>query len=140
MITLDGLQIPWQVWKIITFMAIVAIIPVIVKIFKLMIRKTLRKVSRPIALEIEKYGTWIIWLIGVFFAIGELGLDIQILYMFIALAGVALIVAMRDALTNLMAGYYIDLYQPLKLGDWVKIGGYMGRIVKADGMNVTLLT
>ena len=58
-----------------------------------------------------------------------MGIDVSALIAGLGLTGFALGFAFRDALSNLLAGVLIILYQPFKPGDTITVSGYTGKIV-----------
>ncbi|EHH2451687.1 mechanosensitive ion channel [Vibrio vulnificus] len=81
--------------------------------------------------------------IGTFLALSKLGFEIGTLVASLGLTGFALGFALKDAISNLVAGIMMALYKPIKLGDTVEITGSKGVVVdlnlryitiKADGM------
>ncbi|EHU9451333.1 mechanosensitive ion channel [Vibrio vulnificus] len=81
--------------------------------------------------------------IGTFLALSKLGFEIGTLVASLGLTGFALGFALKDAISNLVAGIMLALYKPIKLGDTVEITGSKGVVVdlnlryitiKADGM------
>lgn len=81
--------------------------------------------------------------IGTFLALSKLGFAIGTLVASLGLTGFALGFALKDAISNLVAGIMLALYKPIKLGDTVEITGSKGVVVdlnlryitiKADGM------
>ncbi|EHH2451454.1 mechanosensitive ion channel [Vibrio vulnificus] len=81
--------------------------------------------------------------IGTFLALSKLGFEIETLVASLGLTGFALGFALKDAISNLVAGIMLALYKPIKLGDTVEITGSKGVVVdlnlryitiKADGM------
>ena len=65
---------------------------------------------------------------GLLVALGTLGVDITPLIAGVGLSGLAISLALKDAVTNLLNGILILIYQPFKEGDIVKIAGSPGRV------------
>lgn len=71
-----------------------------------------------------------ILLIGVITALGSMGININALVASLGLSGFALSFALKDALSNLLAGIMIFLHKPFKMGDTINIGGLEGQVSK----------
>ncbi|KKK88338.1 hypothetical protein LCGC14_2744150, partial [marine sediment metagenome] len=56
------------------------------------------------------------------------GVDITPLIAGLGLSGLAIGLALKDAVTNLINGILILVYQPFKQGDFVKIGNAKGTV------------
>jgi small-conductance mechanosensitive channel len=97
------------------------------------------RISPHLAVHLQKYVAWLIWAIGLIFAVVQLGLPVEFLLLFIALLGLALILAMRTPLENLLARPFLDLYTHYKVGDTVSMGKYNGKIVEINPLNTILM-
>lgn len=71
-----------------------------------------------------------ILLIGLVTALGSLGVNVSALVASIGLSGFALSFAMKDALSNLLAGMMILLYQPFKIHQHIKVTSFEGTVTK----------
>lgn len=85
----------------------------------------------------------ILLFIGVVLALSKIGFDIGALVAGLGLTGFALGFALKDAISNLVAGIMIVLYKPIKLGNKIEVTGSKGTVidlnlryitVKADGV------
>lgn len=76
--------------------------------------------------------------IGVIMAIGELGFDISALVAGLGLTGFALGFAMKDAISNLIAGVMIVVYKPCEIGDRIEILGVKGTISDVNLRYITV--
>ena len=75
--------------------------------------------------SVAKFGSIIF---GVLIALGTVGVDITPLIAGLGLSGLAIGLALKDAVTNLINGILILVYQPFKQGDVVKIGNAKGTV------------
>jgi small-conductance mechanosensitive channel len=82
------------------------------------------------------YITFII--VGVVTALGTVGIDVSALVAGLGLTGFALGFALKDTISNLLAGVLILLYKPFSIDDEIKIAGYHG-IVKSIDLRYTEL-
>ncbi|GBD38756.1 MAG: mechanosensitive ion channel protein MscS [Deltaproteobacteria bacterium] len=70
--------------------------------------------------------------IGVVSALGTLGINVSALIAGLGLTGFALGFALKDALSNLLAGILILIYRPVRVKDYIAVMGFQGRIVQID--------
>jgi len=66
--------------------------------------------------------------IGVLMSLGTIGIDVTPLVAGVGLSGLALGLALKDAVTNLLNGILILVYEPFKEGDIVKVSSSTGRV------------
>jgi small conductance mechanosensitive channel len=53
---------------------------------------------------------------------------------------VAVIIALRDILSNIASKYFSDIYVPYKVGDRISVAGYTGSVVEINPLVTVLLT
>ena len=75
---------------------------------------------------------------GAVLAFSELGYDVSALVAGLGLTGFALGFALKDAISNLIAGVMIVIYQPVELGNMIQIKGTKGVVVNINLRYVTL--
>lgn len=73
-------------------------------------------------------------------AIGQLGFNVSALVAGLGLSGFALGFALKDAVSNLIAGVMIVIYKPCGIGDVVEISGTKGEIIDINLRYLTLST
>lgn len=78
--------------------------------------------------------------IGVILAIDKLGYDISALVAGLGLTGFAVGFALKDAISNLVAGIMIVLYTPFEIGDQIQISSNTGKVVDINLRYITLET
>ncbi len=66
--------------------------------------------------------------LGVIVGFGTMGVDVTALVAGLGLTGFALGFALRDAVSNLLAGVLILLYQPFRTGDRIEVAGSTGAV------------
>ena len=97
---------------------------------------------------IERYASatlkYIIYLITVILILGQLGIPTKILQIiliiFLILIVIFIILAFKDWLPNLMAGFYILRTEKVKLGDVIKVKGIKGRVIKINLLETKIET
>ncbi len=75
--------------------------------------------------SVAKFGAIIF---GLLTSLGTIGVDITPLIAGLGLSGLAIGLALKDAVTNLINGILILVYQPFKQGDVIKIGNAKGTV------------
>jgi len=74
----------------------------------------------------------VINVIGAITALGSMGVNVSALVAGLGLTGFALGFALRDLLSNFLAGLMILVYQPFKLGSVVNVTGFEGRVTEIN--------
>ena len=75
---------------------------------------------------------------GVVTALGTVGVDVSALVAGLGLTGFALGFALKDVLSNVLAGVLILLYRPFVRHDRVAVAGYEGTVTEIDLRYTTL--
>lgn len=70
----------------------------------------------------------VILVTGLVSALGTLGVNVSAIVAGLGLSGFAFGFALRDALSNLLSGILIILYQPFKVGDVIVVSGFEGEV------------
>ncbi len=76
--------------------------------------------------------------VGVCLALSKLGFDVGALVAGLGLTGFALGFALKDAISNLVAGIMIVLYKPIQLGDNIQVAGCEGNVVDINLRYITV--
>ncbi len=76
--------------------------------------------------------------IGLVLALSKLGFDVSALVAGLGLTGFALGFALKDAISNLVAGIMIVLYKPIELGDKIEVTGSKGVVVDLNLRYITI--
>ena len=75
---------------------------------------------------------------GAIAGLGTIGIDVTALVAGLGLTGFALGFALRDALSNILAGLLILIYQPFRRGDRISVTGLEGSVIGIDLRYTTL--
>lgn len=75
---------------------------------------------------------WTLLVIGIISGLGTMGIDVGALVAGLGLTGFALGFALRDAVSNLLAGVLILVFRPFRYGDHIEIAGREGRVLNVD--------
>ena len=73
-----------------------------------------------------------LFVFGVVTALGTLGINVSALVAGLGLTGFALAFALKDTVSNLVAGVLILIYHPFEINDRIKISSYEGNVVSVD--------
>ncbi len=76
--------------------------------------------------------------IGLVLALSKLGFDVSALVAGLGLTGFALGFALKDAISNLVAGIMIVLYKPVELGDKIEVTGSKGIVIDLNLRYITI--
>lgn len=71
-------------------------------------------------------------LFGIVTALGTAGVDVSALVAGLGLTGFALGFALKDSISNLLAGVLIFLYRPFEIQDRIRIAGFEGVVQSID--------
>ncbi len=74
----------------------------------------------------------VILLVGAITALAMAGVDVKALVAGLGLSGFALGFALKDALSNLLAGALILIYQPFECGDVIEVAGSRGQVTEIN--------
>jgi small-conductance mechanosensitive channel len=101
-----------------------------------MSRKLLRRLSarieddrRPLVVLAGETTFYVVITVGLISGLGTMGIDVSALIAGLGLTGFALGFALRDAVSNLIAGVLILLYQPFGYGDRITVAGNSGTVI-----------
>ena len=118
--------------RILSGVAIILLFLVLAWLF----RRILRSMAGRCDLErrpLVSLGAEAVWFTGIALGLivgfGTMGVDVTALVAGLGLTGFALGFALRDAVSNLLAGVLIILYQPFRSGDRIEVAGSAGRVV-----------
>lgn len=76
--------------------------------------------------------------VGLISAFGTLGIDVSAMVAGLGLTGFALGFALKDMLSNILAGVLVLIYQPFRVGTRIKVSGYDGTVLRVDLRYTTL--
>lgn len=71
-------------------------------------------------------------LLGVVTALGTAGINVAALVAGLGLTGFALGFALKDVLSNLLAGVLILIYRPFRRNDFIAVAGFEGTVIDID--------
>ena len=83
-------------------------------------------------------GYWTVLILGFISGFGTMGVNVAGLVAGVGLTGFALGFALRDAVSNLLAGVLILTFRPFRVGSDIKVGGFSGTVLAIDLRYTTL--
>jgi small conductance mechanosensitive channel len=83
---------------------------------------------------------WMVLTIGLITGMGTVGVDVSALIAGLGLTGLALGIALKDVVSNSIAGIMILIYKPFQRHDQITITGLEGTVVQIDLRFTTLET
>jgi small-conductance mechanosensitive channel len=115
------------------------VVIVVFFIAAVMSRKLLRRLSarvetdkRPLIALAGETLFYVVITVGLISGLGTMGIDVSALIAGLGLTGFALGFALRDAVSNLIAGVLILLYQPFGYGDRITVAGNSGTVISIN--------
>jgi len=129
-----------QLRPVVYFIITILITWIITRLVGSVIQRIMRYSPYLLAAHVRRLVIIMIWLFGVVVATEQLGLGIEILVSLVIIAGVGMIIALRDVLANIAAKYFSDIYVPFKRGDLLSVGGYKGTVIEVNPMVTVLLS
>lgn len=78
--------------------------------------------------------------VGVVTGLGTIGIDVMGLIAGLGLVGFAIGFALKDAISNTLAGVLLMVYDPFERGDVISVAGVQGTVVEIDMRYTTLET
>lgn len=126
--------------KLAIFGVILLITFILSRILGISISRTLRGTSPNVAKQVRRFATWLVWLLGILVGLNQVGLDLTILLVTVALTGIMLLLATRNILASVASHEAISAYNPFKVGDWIQVGKAFGRVIDITYMDTILMT
>jgi len=122
-----GQAIPGLMAGLAIFMAFLVAASLVRRIFN-RVGQSVDADRRPLVGLAAQTARYVIVAAGLITGLGTMGIDVSALIAGLGLTGFALGYACRDALSNLLAGVLIILYQPFKPGQTVTVSGKTGKV------------
>jgi small-conductance mechanosensitive channel len=88
--------------------------------------------KRDVILLLGRTAQATIVIVGAIMALSNMGVNVNALVAGLGLSGFALGFALRDALSNVLAGVLIIMYRPFKRGDTINVTAIEGRVTSID--------
>ena len=112
----------------------------VVRFYRIVIQRAAGSVPSGLVASLQQIGSWAIWILGIIIVLSQLAVAINVLLLILFLGGVAIIVAYRNILTDMAASQFISTYQSFKVGEWIEVQDYYGRVVERNLIQTKILT
>ncbi len=120
--------------RVIGVVLILIVFFIIAKIIKSIIAKAAErlKFDRNLTSLLVRTSNITLIIFGFVTALGTLGVNVSAIVAGLGLTGFALGFALKDIISNLLAGILIFLYRPFRIGNYIKISNYEGTVISID--------
>jgi len=112
----------------------------VVRLYRSLIHRASGSVPSGLVANLQQIGSWAVWVLGLVVALSFLDVPINLLLLILFLGGAAIIVAYRNILTDMAASQFISTYQSFKVGEWIEVTNYYGRVVERNLIQTKILT
>ncbi|GAB1623201.1 mechanosensitive ion channel family protein [Agarivorans albus] len=130
--------------KLLVFIGVLYLSKVVASMVKRLVKASLNRASIDISLLTQDFFTSIasklVLLIGFFFALAQIGINLAPLLAGFGVAGIIVGFALQETLSNFASGLMILIYRPYDVGDMVNITGIQGTVKKMTLVSTTLQT
>jgi small conductance mechanosensitive channel len=133
--TLLEMLLPW-----LYFAVILAVTALVARLGSYVVGGLMSRSPPQVAAGARRLTAALVVLVGVVFAVQEVGVNSTILLLVVFLVGVAVLIALREQLENFGAKYFTDIYSPYKVGDAIRIQEYSGKVIEINATSTVLLT
>lgn len=90
--------------------------------------------------EIIKSTRYTLFVIFCITLMSEVGVDVDALLTSFGITGLAVSLASREVLSNLISGLSIQMHRPFKIGNKIKVKGYTGNVISINIRETVLET
>src|SRR3989449_127153 len=112
----------------------------VVRLYRSIIHRAAGSVPSGLVASLQQIGSWAIWIFGIIIGLSQLDVAINVLLLILFLGGVAIIVAYRNILTDMAASQFVSTFQPFKVGEWIEVQDYYGRVIERNLIQTKILT
>ena len=87
-----------------------------------------KKINEALVNFMSKFTGLSVFVFGIVTALGTIGVDVTTLTASLGLTGFALGFALKDTISNMVAGIMVIIYRTFKKGDFIKVSGIEGHV------------
>jgi len=106
----------------------------------LLLLTRLRGITADLAALVARLVKYAVLLVAVGIALGFLGASVQPLITAAIIVAVVVALALRGIADNFAAGVVLQTRRPIKVGDEIEVGAYIGAVRELNGRSVVILT
>jgi small conductance mechanosensitive channel len=126
--------------QLLTVVLIIILTYLVVRFYRIIITRIAGTVPSGLIASLQQIGSWAIWVLGVIIILNALDVPILLLLVLLFLGGLAMITAYRHILTDMAASQFVSTYQPFKVGEWIEVQEYYGRVIERNLIQTKILT
>jgi small conductance mechanosensitive channel len=126
--------------QLLTVVLIIVLTYLVVRFYRIIITRVAGTVPSGLVASLQQIGSWAIWILGVIIVLNTLDVPILLLLLLLFLGGLTMIVAYRQILTDMAASQFVSTYQPFKVGEWIEVQDYYGRVIERNLIQTKILT
>ncbi len=91
-----------------------------------------QRIDEELAIFMGRVVKTAVMVVGLITALSELGVDVSALVAGLGLTGFALGFALKDTISNVLAGVLILIYKPFEKSNFIRVKGYEGTVISTD--------
>ncbi len=126
--------------QLLTVVLIILLTYLVVRFYRIIITRIAGTVPSGLVASLQQIGSWAIWVLGVIIILNTLNVSILLLLVLLFLGGLTMITAYRHVLTDMAASQFVSTYQPFKVGEWIEVQDYYGRVIERNLIQTKILT
>jgi small conductance mechanosensitive channel len=126
--------------QLLTVVLIIVLTYLVVRFYRIIITRIAGTVPSGLVASLQQIGSWAIWVLGVIIILNTLNVSILLLLVLLFLGGLTMITAYRHILTDMAASQFVSTYQPFKVGEWIEVQEYYGRVIERNLIQTKILT
>ena len=126
--------------QLLTVVLIIILTYLVVRFYRIIITRVAGSVPTGLVASLQQIGSWAIWVLGVIIILNTLDVPILLLLVLLFLGGLTMITAYRHILTDMAASQFVSTYQPFKVGEWIEVQDYYGRVIERNLIQTKILT
>jgi small conductance mechanosensitive channel len=126
--------------QLLTVVLIIILTYLVVRFYRIIITRIAGTVPSGLVASLQQIGSWAIWVLGVIIILNTLNVSILLLLVLLFLGGLTMITAYRHILTDMAASQFVSTYQPFKVGEWIEVQEYYGRVIERNLIQTKILT
>ena len=126
--------------QLLTVVLIIVLTYLVVRFYRIIITRIAGTVPSGLVASLQQIGSWAIWVLGVIIILNTLNVSILLLLVLLFLGGLTMIMAYRHILTDMAASQFVSTYQPFKVGEWIEVQDYYGRVIERNLIQTKILT
>ena len=126
--------------QLLTVVLIIILTYLVVRFYRIIITRIAGTVPSGLVASLQQIGSWAIWVLGVIIILNTLNVSILLLLVLLFLGGLTMITAYRHILTDMAASQFVSTYQPFKVGEWIEVQDFYGRVIERNLIQTKILT